>query len=68
MSNPQTGDLRAADVGQNEWGEIDLIVNGENYGWPVREGAHPFKPGPDGARFAEPIIEYPHNLCRRRKR
>jgi glucose/arabinose dehydrogenase len=56
----QTGDLWVGDVGQDLWEEVDLLTNGGNYGWCVREGAHYFKPAPPGAQYIDPVMEYPH--------
>jgi glucose/arabinose dehydrogenase len=56
----ETGDLWVGDVGQVLWEEVDLVTNGGNYGWSVREGAHHYKPGPNGAQYSEPVMEYPH--------
>ena len=36
--DPVTGSLIQADVGQNNIEEIDRIVLGGNYGWPIKEG------------------------------
>lgn len=61
----KTGDLWAADVGQNLWEEINIIQKGGNYGWNVREGKHWFRPdGRDVDRkdLIDPIYEYGHDI------
>ncbi|MDS0221175.1 PQQ-dependent sugar dehydrogenase [Haloarcula sp. S1AR25-5A] len=58
--------LFVADVGQNEYEEVNVVERGGNYGWNVREATHCFGaencPGetPDGDPLIDPIIEYPH--------
>ena len=37
-----TGKLWVADVGQNDIEEIDVVVKGGNYGWPIKEGTFLF--------------------------
>lgn len=60
----KTGTLWCADVGQDIWEEIDIIVKGGNYGWNLREGLHKF--GPKGSEprkdLIEPIWEYKHDI------
>lgn len=60
----ETGDLWAADVGQNLWEEINIVVKGGNYGWNLREGQHMFGKNGSSARegLIEPVWEYDHNV------
>ncbi len=63
-----TGDLWAGDVGQNHWEEIDLITRGGNYGWRIREAAHPFKEGTPPDPMIDPVVEYPQRRGKGRSR
>lgn len=74
MGFDQGGDrnLFLADVGQSRWEEVNIIENGGNYGWRVREGLTGFDPkkarttdnleapkkDKSGNTFKEPIIVY----------
>ncbi len=62
----ETGMLWLADVGQNKWEEVDLVVAGGNYGWRIMEGTHCYKPehdcNPEGLIF--PLAEYGHEQGR----
>jgi len=60
-----TGDLYIGDVGQNQWEEINFqsadSTGGENYGWNVWEGTHPFARG-SVDNHVLPFAEYNHSL------
>lgn len=55
------GRLFCADVGQNDFEEVDLIERGGNYGWPMYEGRSCYKAPCDPAGKLMPISEYNHD-------
>lgn len=57
--DPETADLWAGDVGQNNYEEVDIIRPGRNYGWNVMEGLHCFLRSCDQTGLEFPVIEYP---------
>ena len=68
-----TGDLWLGDAGQNDIEEVDLIVSGGNYGWPVKEGTFLFDMNGDLSGFVfedspgepagmiDPVAQYDHD-------
>jgi glucose/arabinose dehydrogenase len=63
-----TDDLYVADVGQNQYEEIDVELTGtpggQNYGWRFMEGFHCFNPSecdPTSLGLVLPIAEYDHS-------
>ena len=57
----QTGDLWSGDVGQDEREEINLVVNGGNYGWKRFEGTFCFSGDCNSSGLEAPVFEYQHN-------
>ncbi|MCB0114229.1 MAG: PQQ-dependent sugar dehydrogenase, partial [Caldilineaceae bacterium] len=63
----ETGDFWIADVGQNQYEEVNLVPadtvaqGGLNFGWPVVEGLHCFtSDGCDQSDYFAPVHEYSH--------
>lgn len=70
FSFDEKGRMFGGDVGQGAWEEVDIIVRGGNYGWPFREGNHPFpfggkkkdaEPPAAAGSYIDPILEYHHS-------
>ncbi len=62
----ETGDIWIADVGQNQYEEIDFqpadSKGGENYGWNVAEGDHCYRTNNcDLSGFVAPVFEFTHD-------
>jgi glucose/arabinose dehydrogenase len=59
----RTGDLVIADVGQDEWEEVDFARRGHgrgaNFGWDAYEGTHTYEGG-DAPGARPPVIEHSH--------
>lgn len=67
--DPTTGNLAVADVGKNEWEEINWVeIAGQNLGWPHREADAVYNigtgpcPEPQDFSYQSPIDAYSHNL------
>lgn len=60
-----TGDFYIGDVGQYTYEEIDFQAanspGGENYGWYLLEGLHPYKGEITSQIMIPPVAEYRHN-------
>ena len=63
--DPQ-GNLWCGDIGQDQWEMIEIVRRGDNYGWSVVEGGHPFylerQKGPHP--IVAPAIVHPHSEAR----
>jgi glucose/arabinose dehydrogenase len=61
-----TGELWVGQNGQDLWEQAYLVRRGENYGWSVMEGGHPFYPGRTAGPtpFTKPTVEHPHSEFR----
>ncbi len=60
-----TGDLYVADVGQNQWEEVNFVPAGQagaNLGWNIYEATHAYSGAPAPSDMVLPIAEYAHNL------
>ena len=60
----QTGDLVIADVGQNEWEEVNFVRRGRgrgaNFGWNEFEGRHEYDGG-SAPGHVPPVLEHSHS-------
>src|SRR5438874_49730 len=64
--DPVTGQVWVGNNGQDLWEQAYLIRKGENYGWSVVEGGHPFYPSRQAGPtpITPPTVEHPHSEFR----
>ncbi len=56
-----TGDIWVGDVGAGAREEVDLVIPGGNYGWPLKEGTfcpNPAACGNASLNLIDPVVEY----------
>ncbi|HRJ30251.1 MAG TPA: PQQ-dependent sugar dehydrogenase [Cyclobacteriaceae bacterium] len=56
---PGTGRIFACDVGQANWEEVNEILPGKNYGWPLIEGMRTTQTPPPN--YQDPFYTYSHD-------
>ncbi len=65
-SDPKTGHIWVGQNGQDLWEYANFVRKGDNYGWSVTEGSHPFYPerkaGP--TPIVKPTVEHHHSEAR----
>jgi glucose/arabinose dehydrogenase len=57
--HPHTGEIVVGDVGGSAWEEINIVVAGGNYGWPIIEGKRTTQSPP--ANYQDPLYAYNHS-------
>lgn len=64
--HPQNGDLWVGDVGWELWELVFRVEKGGNYGWSIREGRQPVKPGLKlgPTPILPPTVEHSHREAR----
>jgi glucose/arabinose dehydrogenase len=65
--DPETGDLWASDVGQNQVEEVDYVLKGGNYGWNLKEGSRCYSPATgwevqSEVELIDPVTSYAHDF------
>ncbi len=62
--DPETGWIWTGDVGQGSREEINVIENGKNYGWDIKEGTRDFEPDSSvpADSLVDPVWEYGREL------
>lgn len=64
--DPKTGHIWVGNNGQDLWEQVYFVRRGDNYGWSVYEGGHPFylerKLGP--TPHVKPAFDHPHAEAR----
>ncbi|WP_417385426.1 PQQ-dependent sugar dehydrogenase [Gimesia sp.] len=64
--HPENGDLWVGDVGWELWELVYRVEKGGNYGWSIREGLQPVKPGlkPGPTPILPPTVVHSHREAR----
>ncbi len=62
--DPESGHIWVGDVGEVTWEEVDFVVKGGNYGWPIMEGPVCYNPPENctSGNLYPPVHTYDHEV------